>query len=338
MQVRADQIVNSLKRGLAPLYFVSGDEPLLVQECCDHIRRAANAADFSERDIHHVDNRYNWERLDEAANTMSLFAEKKIIELRLTGKPSDKGKALLRYVANPPPDTLLLVISGKLDASAKKTKWYKQVEQAGVGIPIWPIEDKQLPSWINQRLSQHGLQMTPEALHLMAERVEGNLLAAAQEIEKLKLFADGNIIDVDTISKVVSNSARYNVFNIVDKALRGDAAEAIRAMNGLRGEGTEAIVILWALSREVRTLSELKNSIDNGLSMDAAFQKYRIWDKRKSLVRQALNHLDQTKLDTMILTSSATDCAIKGIGTGSPWDKLTSIILTLAGQPSVLEE
>ncbi|WP_369809150.1 DNA polymerase III subunit delta [Oceanicoccus sp. KOV_DT_Chl] len=240
MRLRPDQLKQNLSKTLLPIYIVSGDETLLVQECCDDIRLSCRRQGFS-REVLHVETGFDWNELLASAAAMSLFAERQLIELRMpTGKPGDAGgKALTEYAANASPDNVLLIICNKLESASTRTKWYKNIEAAGASVQCWPIEMAQLPRWINNRLSRLGLNASSEAIQMLAERVEGNLLAAAQEIEKLRLYTDGDTIDADTITAAVADNARYDVFGLVDRALEGNVSSCLKNLQGLKAEGTE---------------------------------------------------------------------------------------------------
>src|SRR5690606_34729471 len=217
-KLRPEQLGAALAKQLAPIYLVSGDEPLLIQESCDQIRAAARKNGFSERELYHVETSFDWNQLLSAANSLSLFAEKKIIELRMpSGKPGDKGgKILQEYAESPAPDNLLLIITEKLDGAVQKSKWFKAVESFGQHIQVWPVTAAQLPRWIGLRLQSAGLRADSDAIDLLVSRIEGNLLAAVQEIEKLKLLADNNHINYELMASVVADSARYDVFGLAD--------------------------------------------------------------------------------------------------------------------------
>ncbi len=332
-KLRPDQLAGALRKGLSPVYLVSGDEPLLAQEACDQIRQAARKAGFSEREIHHVEAGFDWDHLLTSANSLSLFAERKVIELRIdNGKPGDKGgKALLSYCDNPSEDNLLLIVTPKLDGSSQRSKWYKTLEKTGTVIQIWPVAPTQLPRWIDQRLQQAGLQASRDAIDMLAARVEGNLLAATQEIEKLKLLAVDGQVSAEMISGAVADSARYDVFTLIDKALHGDARGAVRTLQGLKGEGTDATVILWALAREIRTLNQVQHAVQQGQPLDRAAQNAGVWDKRKPLVSNALRRLKQAQLQMLLRKANGIDKAIKGLRNADAWDELMDLTLNLSG-------
>lgn len=227
MKLAPAQLAKHLQGALAPVYIISGDDPLLCQEAADAIRAAARQQGFDERQVFAADASFDWGTLLQAGASMSLFAEKRLLELRLpSGKPGDKGAAaFIEYCARPAEDTVLLISLPKLDGAAQKTKWGKALVEGPQTqfVQIWPVDANQLPSWIRQRLSQAGLSASQDAVELIAARVEGNLLAAAQEIEKLKLMAEGGQITVETVQAAVADSARFDVFGLTDAILNGEA-------------------------------------------------------------------------------------------------------------------
>lgn len=338
MKLAPAQLNKHLQGPLAPVYVVSGDDPLLCQEAADAIRKTAREQGFDERQVFSADANFDWGTLLQAGASLSLFAQKRVLELRLpSGKPGDKGAAaLIEYCSRPADDTLLLVSLPKLDGSAQKTKWGKALidGQQVQFIQIWPVDTQQLPQWINQRLSQAGLAAQRDAVELIAARVEGNLLAAAQEIEKLKLLADGNTITVETVQAAVADSARFDVFGLVDAVLNGEAAHALRMLEGLRGEGVEPPVILWALARELRVLTGLAQQFSQGVPLDKAFSQARppIWDKRKPLMSKALQRYSAQRWAQLLSDAQRIDAQIKGQAQGSPWTSLTRLSLLMAGQ------
>ncbi|BFM17260.1 DNA polymerase III subunit delta [Maricurvus nonylphenolicus] len=329
-KLRPDQLAGALKKQLAPVYLVCGEEPLLVQESCDTIRKAVKSAGFNEHERYHNEPGFDWEHLLTSANSMSLFAERKLLEIRIeNGKPGDKGnKALQAYCEAPSEDNVLLVVCpSKPD---QRSKWFKSLEKIGAVVQVWPITAQQLPRWIEQRLNQAGLNAERAAVELLASRVEGNLLAAVQEIEKLKLLAEGTIT-ADTIANIVADSARYDVFNLTDKALHGDARAAIKTLHGLRGEGTDATVVLWALAREVRSLAQISHATSQGQNFDWACKNAGVWDKRKPLMKGALRRLKLQQLQMLLRKANAIDKAIKGMRDADPWDDLLDLTLNIAG-------
>lgn len=221
MRLNIDQLESHLKKGVQPLYLISGDEPLLVMEAGDLLRQSARAEGYTEREIYHVESGFDWNEILLSGDSMSLFAEKKIIEIRMpTGKTGAQGsKVLDKIVQDPPPDTLFVLITGKLDTGVRKSRWYRSFESKGVCLQIWPLPANQLPQWIGQRMKQHRLNATPEAVRLLSDRVEGNLLAADQEIQKLKMWMNKADLDVEDVMAAVADSSRHNVFEFIDAAL-----------------------------------------------------------------------------------------------------------------------
>lgn len=336
-KLRAEQLSAALSKSLAPIYLVSGDEPLLIQETCDQIRTAARKQGFSERELYHADANFDWGQVLTAANSLSLFAEKKIIELRLpSGKPGDKGgKILQEYAQSPAPDNILLIITEKLDGAAQKSKWFKSIEDAGQHIQLWQISAAQLPRWIGLRLQQAGLQADSSAIDLLASRIEGNLLAAAQEIEKLKLLTTNNHISYELMASVVADSARYDVFGLADKALHGDARAAVKTLQGLKTEGTDAIAVLWAVTRDIRSLVQIAQMTAQGKNFEWAAKQAGVWDKKQPLFKTALQRLKPAQLQQLLRKANGIDKAIKGMRNAEPWDELLDLILNLAGVQSL---
>jgi DNA polymerase-3 subunit delta len=337
MKIRAEQLQSHLSKELLPVYVISGDEPLLAQESADAVRLAARNKGFSGREVFHGEGKFDWSQLHNEANALSLFAEKKIIEIRISnGKPGDKGsKALCELCANPSPDNLLLVILPKLERSAQNSKWVKALEAVGAHIQVWPITGDQLPRWIKQRLLESNITANQQAVEILAERVEGNLLAAVQEIEKLKLLAIEGKVDAIMMSSVVADSARYNLFEFVDKVLAGDAQSAARSLRGLHSEGTDAIPLLWAITRELRILIKASEQISRGENRDWALKNAGVWEKRLPLFRTAIQRCSAAHLRMLLYQAGAIDRGIKGMRKADIWDELTTLVLSLAGSQTL---
>jgi DNA polymerase-3 subunit delta len=331
LKLYPEKLAGHLQKQLLPVYLVSGDEPLLVQECGDMIRASARAAGCNEREVYDAGAKFDWNELLGGASAMSLFAERKLTELRLpSGKPGAEGsKALCEYLEMAGGDDVLLIIAGKIDRQSTNSKWYKALDKAGAVIQLWPVSPQELPRWLGQRIRAAGLRIDNEALQLLAERVEGNLLAAVQEVEKLKLLANDDHITVDTITQGVLDNARYNLFGMVDSALAGDAAGSLRMLRGLRGEGSEASVVLWALAREIRALADMRSDCDRGQSVQQVLAARRVWKNRSPLVQGALQRHNRASLAALVERAAATDGSIKGFADGNPWDNLESLVTGL---------
>ncbi|OMH33719.1 DNA polymerase III subunit delta [Motiliproteus sp. MSK22-1] len=336
MKLPPEQLGTHLKQrkaGLLPVYLLSGDEPLLVQEAGDQLRQTARALGFDEREVMHADNSFQWEELLDRTSSLSLFSEKLLIELHIpNGKPGPKGTEILNLcLQSPSPDTLILIFCPKLDANTQKSKWYKTVDKAGATLAFWPVEIERLPAWIQNRFQRANIQITADAVQLLTERVEGNLLAASQEIEKLQLlYPEQPITEEEIISSVADNS-RYDLFTLADTALRGDSNRCLKILQGLKSEGTDATLILWALSRDLRTLVSLNHESGSGSLSEAQFKKHRIWGKRKGLINKALRRLSTKRLTSLLQRCSEVDQAIKGVKHQSPWILLTDITIEMAG-------
>jgi DNA polymerase-3 subunit delta len=338
MRLRPEQLQSHLERDLRSLYVVSGDEPLLVQEACDAIRARCRAAGCSEREVMQVDRNFAWERLLAASAEMSLFADRKLIELRLpSGKPgTDGSKALLAYLDLQPTENVLLIVAGKIDKASTNSKWFKALDKAGVVIQVWPVNARELPRWLQQRVESSGMQIDREALQLLCERVEGNLLAAVQEVDKLRLLCADNRITLETVTEAVTDNARYELFGLVDEALVGNAASALKMLQGLRGEGTEAPVVLWALARELRLLYQCRSEMDRGKPQQQVLRGQRVWDKRMPIVGAAVKRHDCRALSYLLHRASLADRSIKGMESGNPWDHLSRLTLEISrgvGEP-----
>jgi DNA polymerase-3 subunit delta len=336
-KLRAEQLARQLAGGLSPVYFIHGDEPLLVGECADAVRSAARQQGFSDRQVFSADSGFDWNRLAAASDSLSLFSERRILELRLpTGKPGrDGAKALCAYTGRLPDDTVLLVISAKLEAATRRSKWVQALDRAGVSVPVWPVETAELPGWIDRRMRGHKMLASRDALQLIADRVEGNLLAAAQEIEKLYLLKGPGPLDLDSVAELVADSARFDIFTLVDAALAGDAVYAQRVLTGLRAEGVEPVLVLWALSREIRALASMARAVKGGMPLGRVLAERRVWEKRKPLIGGVLQRIRGRQWWLLLQRCAVLDRVIKGRAPGSAWDELLQLTLRIAGVTSV---
>ncbi|MBT4521172.1 MAG: DNA polymerase III subunit delta [Halieaceae bacterium] len=333
MRLRPEQLAKHLKQQLLPLYIVSGDEPLLLQEACDLIRAQAREQGCTEREIIDASVKgFDWRDILSSANNMSLFGDRKLIELRLpSGKPGKDGsKALCEYVEQSGELDVLLIVAGKIDKKSTNSKWFKALDKVGGVIQIWPVGAKELPRWLQQRVIQIGMSITDDALQLLSERVEGNLLAAVQEVEKLKLLANDSRITAQTVANAVSDNARYDIFGMVDSAISGNTTNSLRMLHGLRNEGTEPAVVLWALAREIRTLYEAQLICDTGQTVQQALNSLRVWNNRIPTMQSALSRHDLSSLTALLEQAATVDGSIKGYDEGKPWDNLESLVAGLS--------
>ncbi len=337
MKIKAEELARSLKAGNSNLVWLSGDEPLLMQEAADQARAHFRKQGFSERDIFSIDRNFDWQLFKQATGNLSLFSERKLLDLRLSGKLEDDGKAALQeFIDDANPDFAVLLSGPRLEAATLKTKWFKALESGAVVVQIWPINKDGLPSWLEQRLLRAGIQAEPDALQLLIDRVEGNLLAAVQEIEKLKLLAnseDGGRIRLDarTVMQVVADSSRYTAFQLVDAALSGDTVRVEKILQGLRAEDVFPLVILGAITRELRSLLPMLEKKEAGQGVNAILQSHHVWFNRKQAVGAALNRLRSADIWAMLDHSRLIDQSIKGLSAANPWDELSLLLLRLAG-------
>lgn len=337
MRANANDLARHLKQGIKAVYIVSGDEPLQSNEALDLIRATARDQDFSSRVVLDVTTGFDWNLLAAEADSLSLFSEKKIIDLRiLNGKPGrEGGAALTAYCNNLPVDTVLLVSLPKLDRNQQGSKWLKALEGAGLHIQVWPIDRGQLPRWISQRMQTAGLKADRDVAEILSDRVEGNLLAANQEIEKLLLlFGEGNIT-AEQLTGSVADSARYDVFTLVDNVLAGKAGKGLHILAGLRAEGIASSIVLWALAREIRSLVTLAQQVASGISPQQAVAHSGVWAKRQPLVQMALQRLRPQQLLKLLGHCHTCDLSIKGAELKDPWLQLEQIVFRLSAQPTM---
>ncbi|KAF3977147.1 MAG: DNA polymerase III subunit delta [Methylococcales symbiont of Iophon sp. n. MRB-2018] len=323
MRLKAEQLERSLKK-LAALYLISGDEPLQLGEAADAVRKAARSIGYCSREVLIVDSRFEWNTLSIVTHSLSLFSEKTFVDLRLTtAKLGIEGsKALIHYCQHLPEDTLLLITMPKLDKAQLKTKWFQSVDKTGVVIQIWPLDGVNLLQWLKQRAQKRGLQIDSESIKTLATKIEGNLLAATQEIEVLYVLHGQSQIKKQDVEGAVTDSSRFDVFKLTDCVLAGRINRTIKILNSLKAEGIAAPVVLWALSRETRLLMTIKIAIDQGQNKEAVLNQNRLWDKRKQLVSVAVSRIQQQQLKQMLLLAAKVDRQIKGQEKGDCWETL----------------
>jgi DNA polymerase III subunit delta len=341
MQVRADQLAALLQRGLKPLYLVHGDEPLLAQEACDLIRASARAAGFDERKVFNVSGaHFDWSSVLGAAQEMSLFAQRQLIEIRMpSGKPGKDGsEALQRYVEHLSDDVLTLVQCPRLDGQQTKSAWFAALEAAGLAVRVDPVERAALPAWIAQRLARQGQRVMDgeagqQTLAFFADRVEGNLLAAHQEIQKLGLLHPRGELGFEQVESAVLNVARYDVFKLGEAVLGGKVARALRMLDGLRAEGEAAVLVHWTLAEDIRALKHVKDAVGDGKPLPLALREARVWGPREKLFERALPLLSPPVLDQLVRAASVCDGLVKGLKhpdwPADPWDGLRALMLRL---------
>ncbi|MGE5625999.1 MAG: DNA polymerase III subunit delta [Bacillota bacterium] len=329
MKLGTERLAAELKGPLPPAVLIAGDEPLQREESADRIRAAARAQGFTEREVFVAERGFDWDALLSAGASLSLFASKRLLELRLpTGKPGPKGaEALAAYAKDPAPDTLLLVIAeDKLEGNPV---WASALERAGLMVQVWPVPPAEVPAWVRQRLKSRGLEAAPDAVALIAGRVEGNLLAAAQEVDKLALLHTSGTLDAEAVAEAVADSARFDAFKLVDAALAGDLPRSVRVLEGLKAEGEEPVLVLGALLRQLKELASL------ALEMEAGAPGQRVlagvWERRRPLLQAALKRRRARGWERLLKRALHADRVLKGRAPGRAWDELLQLTVGMAG-------
>jgi DNA polymerase III subunit delta len=333
VKLSGDNLAANLSRQLAPVYLVSGDEPLLVNEAADAIRSKARAQGFTERELHVVERGFDWDELVAASRSLSLFAERKIIEIRMTNPtPGEQGAdAIIELASQASPDVLVLIITGKMDGRVQNSRWVSAIEKHGVVVQIWPIELARLPAWIRDRLAKQNLKADADAATLLAERVEGNLLAAHQEVEKLALLLPPGPVTADTIVDAVADSARFDVLQVGDAAMKGQTARALRVLEGLRGEDVEPPIVLWALNKDLQWIARCQYLMRRGQSADSAMNALYVWRNRQPAMKHALSRLRPATVRELLLSAERADRMIKGVIRSNAWLEFERLVAGLAG-------
>ncbi|MFZ0218832.1 MAG: DNA polymerase III subunit delta [Candidatus Aquirickettsiella sp.] len=337
MQCRYEQLHQQLNNPvLAPIYFISGEEIVLIQAACNAIRIAAKKAGFSDRQVFYADTHFSGSSLISGMNNYGLFSEKQLLELHLSQGFSEAiTQTLILYAKNPPPNKLLLIITGKLDRRLQQSAWFKSIDKVGLVIPIWPLQGPQLFRWVTERFHALGLEVEKAAIECLIFATEGNLLATAQTIEKLSLYFDAKntIITTHMLTQALSANARFDPFKLTDAALEGNSERCLRILVHLKEEGIEPLLILWALSRECRLLASFAFELKLGKNLITLFKEQHIWEKRQLLIQQALTRHTLTHWYRLLGLASHIDRLIKGIDTGYVWNALQTLSLEIA-EPS----
>ena len=326
MKLTSDTLAAHLEKQLLPAYLISGDEPLLALEAADAVRARARAAGFTERETHFMDRGADWNDVRASASNLSLFAERRIVELRLpSGKPGkDGGAALIALLEARDPDRLLLITAPRLDRDAQGADWVRAVEAHGAWVQIWPVDAPKLVGWLRARCRRVKLNPDDDALEILAERVEGNLLAAHQEIEKLRLLVGGDRVTAEDVLASVADSARFDVFQLGESALAGDTARTQRMIDGLRAEGVEPTLVLWALSKAVRDLWNSLSGAPGGA---------RPWQRQTAALQKGQRRARQLSFRQLAARAARADRMIKGKDVGNAWDEISLLAADLSAQP-----
>jgi len=341
MRIKHDDLKSHLGKGFAGMYLIFGSEPLLVEETLDEFRCMAREQGLTDRTRYTAEAGFNWEVLFEQSQTMSIFQEKKLIEIRMpTGKPGDKGaKALIEYAENPAEDATLVVIAGHIDRAGQNTKWFKAIADSAALIQCPNIASEQLPGWIRQRLRSRNLEAEDEAVRCLCQMVEGNLLAAAQEIDLLRLLYQDQVVTLEIVENLIANHARHDAFMLIDACLLGHQDRAMRMLYNMRRTGSLPILILWVMVREARLICRIYDESERQrVSPRSLYQRFGIWSARQKVVASAMNRLDRLQWERVLAQLCFADHRLKG---GIPmvrkdeWEELESIVLRMCGVPAL---
>ena len=331
MRLDSEQLGQHLARGLKSLYLVYGEELLLALEASDRIRAKALEQGFSERRVLIVEPGFDWGELAMLSNSLSLFAPKRVLDLRIpTGKPGKEGsEALQSLAASLPADTVTLVTLPGVDRQSQSSKWFQALDQSGLVVQAAVIKRERLGQWIASRLSQQGQTADAQTIELLIDRVEGNLMAAYQEVQKLGLLFGAGPLRFEEVKHAVVDVARFNVFDIGAALLRGDRAHFVRILDGLQAEGAAAPLVLWAIAEEARTLAKVQAATARGQPLAQVLRDARVWGARQDLMPAALRRLSQSQLIAALRRAADIDRMIKGLASGDAWDALLQLGLEL---------
>ena len=302
-------------------------------EACDAFRAKARAAGYSDRELHFVERGFDWAALRDSSRNLSLFADRKLVEIRLSGSsPGEEGgSTLIDFAEHGGEDTTVLIVAGKLDGKALATKWASAIDRNGMIVQVWPIDLARLPVWIRERLARHKLTVDADTAEMIAGRVEGNLLAAHQEVEKLALLNSSGAISAVDASEAVVDSARYDTLQLGIAAMQGQLPRALKILDGLREEGVDATVVLWGLKQDLTWMSRCAHAMRRGQGADAAMNAEYVWRPRQAAMKQALSRLQSPALQRLLVDASNVDRSIKGLRRSNPWLELAALVARLAG-------
>jgi DNA polymerase-3 subunit delta len=334
VQLRPQDLAAHLARKLAPLYVVHGDEPLAAIEAADAIREAARRAGCDEREVFIVDQHFRWDGFVAAGANLGLFAARRLLDVRIaSGKPGTEGAtALERHARNLPADDVTLISLPRLDRNAQSSSWFSALAENGVTIAVVPVERAALPAWIAERLARNEQRAAPDTLTFLAERCEGNLLAARQEIDKLALLLPPGELKHDEVERAVADVARFDVQELSEAWLAGDAARTLRIVEGLRGEGEPITLVAWQLGEDLHALAAVHEAIGRGQAAASAVRNVRAWGRRQAALERAVRRIGMADALPLLRALAGVDALAKGIGNGDPWDSLVAIALRMCGR------
>jgi DNA polymerase-3 subunit delta len=338
MNIKPEQLQNHLSNQPASLYFAFGSEILLVEQSLTTIKDAAKKLGFNERFRFDIDGNFSWDAIFNLISSPSLFADKRIIECRLTtGKIGVKGsKAISELTENLPDDIMLIISSGKLDMAQQKSKWFKALDKKGVIIQHWEVQSEQLVGWIVNHMSQLGLSSSNEVANAIAYCTEGNLLATMQEIQKLQIaYPDGNI-DLNEYLSQIDQQSQYTVFGMIDAALKGDTDKVNKIFSSLVDDSTPPVILISSLYREIKNLVTMSIELKTNQTIDTILNNHRVWQKRKPLISFALKTHSYQQLQKLLLALGRIDRSLKGMDNLNVYDELQAVVITLSGKNSGL--
>jgi DNA polymerase-3 subunit delta len=341
VKIDSEQLPEHLERRLHPLYTVYGEETLLALEAADRIRARARKAGHTERTVLIVESAFDWSELRGSAASLSLFGGRRLIELRIpSGKPGSEGaEALGWHATHLPPDTVTLVTLPRLDRTQLAAAWFQALESAGVAVHAQPVSPQRLPQWLRARLAQQSQDTDPITLAFLAGMVEGNLMAAQQELHKLALLFPAGRLTLAQVESAVTDVARYDVFKLGESILAGDRLRFVRMLHGLRGEGAPPPLVLWAIAEELRALLKVSSAVASGSVLTAVLREARVWGARAELLPRALRTLQAGALDDALLHAARIDRTIKGLERADVWDELQQlgleVIDAVSGAPTI---
>jgi len=329
LKLTTDALSGHLEQQLLRAYLISGDDPLLVGEAADAVRAGARAKGFTERDVHFMERGSDWDDVRASSSNMSLFGSRRLVEIRMpTGKPGVAGgAALVSIIELDDPDTVYLIVTPRLDRDVQSANWVKAVEAKGAFVQVWPIDTDRMTPWLRGRAKRLGLDIAADGFEVLAERTEGNLLAAHQELEKLKLVAQPGQITADMILASVGDSARFDVFQLGESVLAGDTERALRMLGGLRAEGVEATLVLWALTKAVRDLW--------GAVSAAPGARPRVWGRQAAALEKGARRASRLPFSTLAIRAGRADRMIKGRLFGDAWDEMALLAADICGHPAL---
>ena len=331
MRIDSEQLSQHLSRGLKPLYVVFGEELLLALEAADRVRATALKQGYGERRVLFAESGFDWGEVGMVGNSLSLFASRRVLDLRVpSGKPGKDGsEALQRLAGSLPENTVVLITLPGLDRQQLASRWFEALERAGVAVHAAAVKREQLGQWLSGRLAQQGQQAGADTLDFLVGRVEGNLMAAYQEVQKLALLFPAGTLPFEEVKDAVLDVARYDVFEIGVTVLKGERAHFVRMLDGLRGEGAALPLVLWAIAEEARAMARVKTALDTGQPLAQALREARVWGPRQELMPRALQRLTTTQLIGVLRRAAEVDRMIKGLADGDTWDALLQLGFSL---------